>query len=35
MDLGEEEMETETVRNMMATMQVELATLRANQDIVA
>ena len=34
-NLGAEEMDAKTVRNMMAAMQEELAALRANQEIVA
>lgn len=34
-DLGEEEMGAETIKNVMTIMQDELATLRTNQETVA
>ena len=33
-DIGKEEMDVETMKNVMAGMQVELATLRANKETV-
>ena len=34
-DLGEEDMDPEAMRNLIATMQVEMNNLRSNQDNVA